>query len=170
MAVVKKYLKEVLIVIAMVFGIQVWMTRGHLGSGMTIDTTLQVADYPNQQNVKTLNDLSGKKTVFYFAAPWCTVCRYSIENMNYVAKILGSENYRFVVVMLSYDALAEVDEFFKDLDVSQVEIVTGSEAINEHFRIEAFPTVYFLDESLKVDRTTSGYSSTLGILLRTLFI
>jgi len=47
-------------------------------------------------------------------------------------------------------------------------VLLGNRELLNSYRINAFPTVYVLNESGNIDGSTVGYSSTLGLWWRTL--
>lgn len=110
-----------------------------------------------------LNTADGKKTIVYFFAPWCGVCKISMDALNMFA---GKDNLRAVAVGLDYENVAELKPFQE----KQRNIVyAGSPEIQRRFKVDRYPTVVILNGDGSIAHTMVGYTSRLGIWVRTLF-
>jgi thiol-disulfide isomerase/thioredoxin len=109
----------------------------------------------------TLQTAAGKKTVLYFFAPWCTVCKASIDALNMFA---GSDRVQAVAVGLDYENRGELAAFQNRLDVP---ILAGPPTLGRRFSIDKYPTVYILNGDGSVAHTMVGYASRFGIWVRT---
>ncbi len=105
------------------------------------------------------------KTVLYFFAPWCQVCHLSIENLQDF--YLKNENINVVAVALDYTDVNEVSEFAKQHQLT-FPIALGNENIKQRYSISGYPSYYVLDEKNTVIGKSLGYSTELGMYLRTL--
>lgn len=105
---------------------------------------------------------SDKKTLVYFFAPWCTVCKMSIGNLD----VVDADEYNVIRIALDYQSLEEVEAFVKNVGVNGT-VLLGGEPHKKRFNISGYPTYYVLDETLKVIKSDMGYSTTLGLKLRT---
>jgi hypothetical protein len=72
-----------------------------------------------------------------------------------------------VSVAASFEDVAQVRAYLRDHDVDYP-VLLGDDAVLRAFHVEAFPTVYFLDEHGRVRRSATGYTTTLGLLARLL--
>ncbi len=108
-----------------------------------------------------LKTASGKKTILYFFAPWCTVCKVSMDALNMFA---GNENLQAVAVGLDYQSLGELKPFTKKM---QAPVFAGNSEVQSRFKIDRYPTVYILDGEGRVAHTMVGYTSRLGMWIRT---
>ena len=115
----------------------------------------------------TLEDLRGKRVLLFFFAPWCKVCDLSISNLNWVRKLRDEELVSIFAVALSYTELQSVEAFL-ERNVLDVPVLLGTPELLKSYRIRAFPTVYTLNKSGKIDGSTVGYATTLGLWWRTL--
>ena len=102
------------------------------------------------------------KTLVYFFAPWCSVCKLSVPNLEVLRQARSDEELAIYLVALSYESQEEVAAFFDDIPVS-VPVLMGNRQTMAAFKIEAFPTYYVLDEQLRVLSKSVGYSSELGL-------
>jgi len=112
----------------------------------------------------SIAELKGKTTVIYFFAPWCTVCKYSMPNLE--AAIKGSD-INAIGIALDYKSTMQVEEFVSDLALT-MPILLGNEQTQANYKVSAFPTYYIINEQLQISARSMGYSSQLGITLRAL--
>lgn len=108
---------------------------------------------------------NSKKTVFYFFAPWCQICHLSIDNLQ--SQYQKNENINVIAVALDYDSKQEVDAFVAK-HMLTFPIVYGNHAVKQHFKIKGYPSYYVVDTGNQVLSKSLGYSTELGIYLRTL--
>lgn len=123
-------------------------------------TSLELATLAGQK--VQLNTANGKKTIVYFFAPWCTVCKASMDALGMFA---GKDNLQAVAVGLDYDNVAELRPFQDGLAAT---VYAGSRELQSRFKIDRYPTVYILDGSGKISHVMVGYTSRFGIWVRTL--
>ena len=105
---------------------------------------------------------SDKKTLVYFFAPWCAVCKMSIANLD----VVDENEYNVVRIALDYQSVEEIMAFAKAAGVKGT-VLLGGEPHKERFNISGYPTYYILDEQLQVISHDMGYSTSLGLRLRT---
>ena len=85
-----------------------------------------------------------------------------MSNLNHI----DTTNLRVVAVALDYQDEASVAAFVADQEI-HVPILLGTSEVAAAFRINVFPTYYVLDEKGSVDSRSVGYSSEIGMKLRT---
>ena len=73
-------LKEIAIFAALFIGIQMWQQRDMLASDGSLAAPHFTLPSLNGDPV-TYEASSNKPTLFYFFAPWCSICHLSIENL-----------------------------------------------------------------------------------------
>jgi thiol-disulfide isomerase/thioredoxin len=108
------------------------------------------------------NVAAGKKTVVYFFAPWCAVCKISMDALNFFE---GSDRVQTLAVGLDYDSLAELKPFQAKLSTP---IYAGDALLQRQFKVDRYPTVYILNGDGSVAHVMVGYTSRFGIWIRTL--
>jgi thiol-disulfide isomerase/thioredoxin len=108
----------------------------------------------------TLKTAAGTTTVIYFFAPWCTVCKVSIDALNMFA---GSD-VQAVAVGLDYQSRGELAAFQNRLEAP---VLAGSPDLGRRFSIDRYPTIYILNGDGSVAHTMVGYASRFGIWVRT---
>jgi len=107
----------------------------------------------------------GKTTVIYFFAPWCQVCHVSIGNLQSLYE--KNEHIDVIAVALDYRDTNEIMAFTKQHQLT-FPIALGNETIKHAFSISAYPSYYVINEQNTTISKSLGYSSELGLYLRTL--
>lgn len=141
-----------------------YQNRGTLAAdgAMAPDFTLQSLDGKTYQ----LSQLKGKKVVIYFFAPWCSICHMSGGNLNNLREARSQDELEILVVGLSYEFPAEIQDFANELQLT-MPVLYGEEQLMEDYKIKGFPTYFVIDEDGKVTHRSVGYSTELGLRLRT---
>ena len=130
---------------------------GHLGVGQWHARNLLpesdaevVPDFELQSLVGSSHRLhaSDGAVFLYFFAPWCTVCRFSISNLNDLPSSSTKNDAKVYAVALDWNNVGEVEGFAKTK--LEVPVLLGNRGTAKDFRIQAFPTYYVLDGSKKV--------------------
>jgi len=106
-----------------------------------------------------------KKTVIYFFAPWCSICHASIGNLQEVYQ--KNQEVNVIAVALDFVDKEEVIAFVARHNLT-FPIAYGSEAVKQAFKIYAYPSYYVLSEDNIVLAKSMGYSTEIGLHLRTL--
>lgn len=108
---------------------------------------------------------SGKTTVLYFFAPWCQICHVSIGNLQ--ALYQKNEHIEVVAVVLDYMSVEEVMDFTKRHQLT-FPIALGNEEIKHAYSVTGFPSYYVISKDNTIIGKSMGYSSEIGLYLRTL--
>jgi len=136
--------------------------------GMLADNGEQPAPYfslptlENEHKQISLSELAGQQTVVYFFAPWCSICKFSMPNLD---KLHEQQKLNAVAIALDYDSKKAVEAFTQDLDLS-MPVLMGNHQIAANFKVKAYPTYYVIDENLKITERSVGYSTELGLRAR----
>lgn len=132
---------------------------------------------PTTQNIAPLSQLKlaslsgeknqivitgGKKTVIYFFAPWCAVCKVSMDALNFFE---DSKRVQAIAVGLDYENVEELKPFQTKVNVP---VYAGSHELQRRFMVDRYPTVYILNNDGSVAHVMVGYTSRFGIWIRTL--
>ncbi len=142
---------------------------------LSTDTPLAEIAKVNQgvdlNNVPTLMgetvslNAQGKTTILYFFAPWCQVCHASIANLQ--ALYQKNEQLEVIAIAMDYTSNNEVTAFTRQHQLT-FPIALGNEAIKQFFEISGYPSYYVLNEENVIIGKSMGYSSELGLYLRSL--
>lgn len=106
-----------------------------------------------------------KDAIVYFFAPWCNVCNFSIENLEDFSK--KNPDYHVVAVALDYMSEDEVKEFTSRHQLT-MPIALGTETIKNAFKVSGYPSYYVLNKKNEVISKSLGFSSEIGMIIRTL--
>ncbi|MEW5743263.1 MAG: TlpA disulfide reductase family protein [Myxococcota bacterium] len=145
---------------ALLLAIGAWQTRRHLSDVPVPDFTLPTLE----GGTVSSSSLRGQPTMLVLWAPWCGVCKAQSDNVNRVQRWLAGRA-RVVSMALAYEAKADVEAAAK-AEGMEYPVLLGDSALETTFHVDAYPTVYFLDEAGHIKRSASGYTTTLGMLWR----
>lgn len=115
----------------------------------------------------SLESARGKTVVLYFFAPWCSVCRYSSHNIRALRQARSDDEMAIYAVGLGYQRRSEVEQFAHEHQLG-VPVLLGNDQILERYNINSFPTIYVIDEQGQVQDRVIGYTTELGLRLRSL--
>ncbi|MGJ8692383.1 MAG: TlpA disulfide reductase family protein [Thalassotalea sp.] len=127
--------------------------------------TINVEQLPTLMSDDILLQAQGKTTVLYFFAPWCSICHISIANLQ--SLYLNNPNLDVIAVALDYDNKQAVAAFSKQHQLT-FPIALGNAKVKSDFKIKGYPSYYVLDKNNQISASSLGYSTKLGLYLRTL--
>jgi thiol-disulfide isomerase/thioredoxin len=109
-----------------------------------------------------LSDLRGKVVMLDFWATWCPPCQEEMPSLVKLAKEYESQGLVFVAASRDDDDVKEevvrqfVDRFLPELAPY---VVYANDEVATAFKVEALPTLYFLDRNGKVTDAVRGMMS-----------
>ncbi|MBA2663582.1 MAG: TlpA family protein disulfide reductase [Bradymonadaceae bacterium] len=112
------------------------------------------------------SDLAGKPSILYFWAPWCGVCKIQSPTLSSFHKSYGDEVNVYAVVV-DYGSVDELKAYVARENIDYP-VLLGTRELAAHYRVNSFPTLYFLDKDSQVRRTVIGYTTGLGLRARLL--
>lgn len=158
----KRYMFEFLILCLVVGAVFVFQQRNMLPSDGSVKL-------PDSQFVtlsgRTLTLLADDKpTLVYIFAPWCSICRISINNLD----SLHPDKVNVVRIGVDFHHTEELRQFVDEVGVKG-EILLGNDQTIRDFKVAAYPSIYILRPDGSVVGRSVGYTSSLGLKLRTAF-
>jgi len=149
-----------------------YQTRGHLDEvplpAFALPALPAVPEQPALAGSETVSSASlrGKPALLAFFAPWCSACAAQSQNLSWVRTLVGARA-TVVAVALGYQTVDDVQAYVREHAVDYP-VLLGDDALGAAFRIEAFPTLYFVDGNGRIKHSAAGYTTTLGMLWRLL--
>ena len=132
---------------------------------LSASQNLSFTEVPTLMGETVSLNAQGKTTIIYFFAPWCQICHMGIGNLQSLYE--KNEDIDVVAVVLDYVDNDEVMEFTKQHTLT-FPIALGSEEIKHAFSISGFPSYYVINKDNAIVGKSMGYSSELGLYLRSL--
>lgn len=157
---VRRIALEVGFVVLAFFLLTHWQTRSLLSGGEPAPG-FELADLDG--NVVKLSDLNGKTTLVHFWATWCGVCRREFGTLNALYDGLADDE-ALVTIVDSTDQ-TEVKAFAREHGL-RYPVLLGTPAVMRTYRVQAFPTNYFVDSGGILRGATVGMSTRLGMAAR----
>ncbi len=153
---------DLTVLLAIVLGVGLYQTRNHprgAAPGYTF-TTLDQAPV-------ALSSLAGKPTLLAVWAPWCGVCKAESSNVSRAHAWLG-DRANVVSIATSFNDVSEVRQYMSAQGVDYP-VLLAAEDFQRVMHVEAFPTVFILDSQGRIVSSMQGYTTTLGLVFRTLW-
>jgi thiol-disulfide isomerase/thioredoxin len=114
------------------------------------DFTLQTLD----GELLTLSGLRGQPVVLNFWATWCPPCRQEIPALEQVSREMRGD-----VIILGVDVQENADTvkgFIAEFDMTYPVVLDPSAEAAQAYRVRAYPTTYFIDDSGVIVRVFTG--------------
>jgi peroxiredoxin len=115
----------------------------------------------------SLAQARGKTVVLYFFAPWCGVCGASSKNVVALREARREAEVAVYAVGLDWSSPDELARFARDHELN-VPVLVGDDDVRRRYAIQAYPTIYVIDERGRVRDRVAGYTTELGLRLRSL--
>ena len=105
-----------------------------------------------------------KPTLVYIFAPWCSICRISINHVD----SLDPDKVHVVKIGVDYQHVDALHQFVAEVGV-QGDVLIGNNQTIRDFKVTAYPSIYILSTKGEVVGRSVGYTTSLGLKLRTAF-
>ena len=151
-----------LLVILLLGGLSLWVSRHMLSTA----TQAPGATLPllSGGQAQLLWPAASERTLVYFFAPWCQICRLSMPGLNLLDSDHGS--LRIVAVALDYDSEQDVRAFVEDVGFHG-EVLLGTEQTRQDWQITGYPAYYVIARNGQIQHKDMGISTPPGLWLRT---
>jgi len=103
------------------------------------------------------------KHLVYFFAPWCTVCRFSQPSLAAFTKL--KPDIQIVMVAMDWEDREAVMSFKQNHEFDHA-ILLGNEALKTLWKIDAYPSYYFVDSNGKILSKDRGLVTLPGLMAR----
>jgi thiol-disulfide isomerase/thioredoxin len=150
------------LLLAIVLGVGAFQTRNH-PRGAAPAYTFSTLD----QGQVALSSLEGKPTLLAVWAPWCGVCKAESGNVSRARAMLG-DRANVVSVATAFTDVADVKQYMAAQGVDYP-VLLAQDDFQRVMHVEAFPTVFVIDSQGRIVSSMQGYTTTLGLIWRTLW-
>ena len=150
---------DVAVLAALFIAVHSWQTRQLPVDEPAPVTELAMLDGADMRSAM----VPGQAGIVYFFAPWCRVCRVSIDNLDDL--VAGQTLAWATAVALDYGDVDEVRDFVHRTGVS-LPVLLGNSNTASDWSVRAFPTYYVVDASGRIHSRSVGYSTYLGMRVR----
>ena len=112
----------------------------------------------------SLESLRGKRVVIHFWATWCGVCQREFGALNAVQEGLAPDQVVLSIVADSDDA-EHVRQVMADEHI-RYPVLLGTAEVLRAFRVDTFPTNYYIDRQGRITSHTVGMSTRWSVRAR----
>jgi thiol-disulfide isomerase/thioredoxin len=150
------------VLFVILFAVGLFQTRNH-PRGAAPPYTFSTFD----QGPVTLSSFAGKPTLLAVWAPWCGVCKAESGNVSRARSWLG-DRANVVSVATAFNDVAEVKQYMAAQGVDYP-VLLAQDDFQQVMSVQAFPTVFVIDSQGRIVSSMQGYTTTLGLIWRTLW-
>ena len=159
----KKYLKEGLITIFLIFIVS--SVIGYYRSSIVKANNLNILkNYTTIDGVKVDKILNQKKPlILNFWGTWCPVCNQEVSTLSSLAK---RDDLILITVAVNSGSNQEIKEYMQKKGIKFIVINDNAGKIAKKFNINIFPTTIFFNSKRDNIIKDSGYTTKAGFLAR----
>lgn len=155
---------DAIIIVLVLMAFSWWQNKGSLAAQGQPAPDFVLSSLNGE--IHQLSDYQGRQVLVYFFAPWCHICRASAPNLNDLRAARSEEDVMIFMIAQSYESITAVEDFVSDLDL-KVPVLIGQEQQMQDYKIKGFPSYYVVNEAGELASRSIGYSTELGMRLRT---
>lgn len=157
----RRYLPDFVIVAIVIAGVYAYRMQDMLNADYQPAPSLSLTSLDGR--LTTLE--GGRPALVYFFAPWCSICGASAHNLRNLRRLLDEEKLQILLVALDWEDEAEVLAFVERHEL-RTSVLLGGPMTARDWGVAVFPTYYILDENKRVAHRDFGYSTLLGLWIR----
>tara|TARA_B100001109_G_scaffold201911_1_gene168687 strand:+ start:76499 stop:77050 length:552 start_codon:yes stop_codon:yes gene_type:complete len=156
---------EATVFILLFVAISVWLGRHMLDRDAQAPNS-RLTQLSTRQPTPLSWPSSHERTLVYFFAPWCSVCRISMPGLTLLET--DDQHLRVVAVALDWQDEQEVRQFISDTGFSG-EVLLGTPETSAAWKISGYPSYYVVGKNGNILHADRGVSTPPGLWLRTHF-
>ena len=163
-----KGLGQLLIIVISFIALSIFLSRNMLDTqqpapALTLNNHLSPLDMNLINEHPILS--TEQSTLVYFFAPWCTVCALSQPSLAAFKNVKPEIN--IVMIALDWESVDHVKAFQQQHDFEH-NILLGDNAIKQQWRVDAYPSYYFVDKNGNITSKDRGLVTLPGLITRAL--
>ena len=112
--------------------------------------------------------LQRKKTVVYYWATWCTVCNANLPLVKFYASFFPTGNFQFISIEEGADP-GKLERYMAENNI-RFPVVVGDESLLNIWRVQGFPSFYFVNTSGEVEYVDAGIVNPFSFILRLILL
>lgn len=159
---IKKYIKEIIkfvLVLAIILNIISYYKSLDLNKN-----NLEINAFKLLNN--TSYEIADKKPILiHFWATWCPTCKIEASNIQKI-----SESYEVLTIAVQSGDKKDIQNYLNENKLNFRVVNDENSFFTEKFNIKAFPTTLIYDKDKNLRFSEVGYTSTIGLYLRMLWI
>lgn len=159
-----RWAMDIALIIGVIMLVSAFQSR-HLLSG---DDPLPPAELEALDgSTLSLDELDTRRTVIYFWATWCGACDLQSGAINSLYHRAG-DDLEVISIVLSYEDREEVKRHVAAESIDYP-VYLGTPGLAERFNVNSYPTIYIIDDALRVRHGLVGYTTRFGLQARMWF-
>jgi peroxiredoxin len=156
----RRWIVQLLIIVGILAGIQLWQKRGLLSPGVQAPG-FDLRSLDGQQ--VTLVDYRGKTVLLQFWATWCGVCKADVPSIKSLNEALSGDE---ALLSIAVDSDPEAVRRFVKEEGIRYPVLLGTRKVMAAYEIEQLPTAYVIDAAGEIASRDVGWSSSYGHQVR----
>ena len=160
---IKNLAIDLCILVLGLWGINKWQTRSLLpASSQQAAPVMILNDVDGFSH--TIGQAADKESVIYFFAPWCSACRMTNGQFEEFKTHAAGQTAVYAVA-LDFESPGQIKSYMAEHGMSGP-VLLGNEKVQEAYRVNSFPTFYFIDKSGFIKNTAIGFTTKWGLMWR----
>ena len=106
-----------------------------------------------------------KPLLIHFWATWCPTCKMEASNINLLSKY-----FQVVTIAVKSGSDYELKKYLDEHGYTFLVVNDKDTQLSKYFKIAGYPTTFIYDKEQKLRFSEVGYTSTLGLYLRLLWV
>lgn len=167
-----QWLGHTVVFIALFIALSTFLARNMLESERVMpalandkNATILISHHTQLTAKPIKNWAQAPQHLIYFFAPWCTVCALSQPSLAAFTKI--RPDIQIVMVALDWETAQAVTDF-KQKHQFNLPILLGNQLLQQQWKVDAYPSYYFLDNTGKITSKDRGLVTLPGLLARSI--
>ena len=160
-------LAEALLIVLVVGGVYAWQSRDMLPANQReLAPHFELVDLEGR--AWSPETLRGKPAVIYFFAPWCSVCAASAPQLRWFQRLTHG-SIELLFIGQDWENLAQLMDY-ADRHQVPAPVLAGTSQTARDYRLRGYPTYYVIDADGRIAARDFGFTTAIGLWLRTRFI